>query len=336
MARSKRMDAVEEAGREGKNRNLARYYWVDIDKLERFGLVVWAPKEGANFISVIPPVDDDIFYAREVYVHYHVGGDKGPTHLCMRETKDVLTKKKWNKPCAVCDKRARLSENDATRESAEELKPSRRFLMYIADTSDLPEDATTKEMEKSGKKVQWYDSSPTFRDRITGVSENKRSGGWIDVSDPDNGKTVCFDRIGKGKKTKYENFALEARQPIPDKWLEVPDYDDVFLIPNYDEVAAEVDLKSYSEATEDEPEGRPRSRRERTVDEGAPSEEEPTRTRRTRRPVEDDPEEKTEEKPEEKPEEPKNSKEDENETTSGDDEVAAIRQRIKDKKRDKE
>lgn len=345
MAKS-RMEAVEVAGKEAKNKNLGRYYWVDIDKLERHGIVNWTPKEGANFISVIPPIDDTIFYAREVYVHYSVGGDKGPTHLCMKETKDVKTKKKWGKPCAVCDMRHKLAANSATRESAEELKPSRRFLFYIVDTSELPEDATIKEMEKAKKKVVWYDASPTFRDCITGASENKRKGGWIDVSDPDSGKTVCFDREGKGMKTKYKNFALEVRATIPDSWLEVPDYDDVLLIPDYDEVASEVDLISGGGSSE-ESEGRPRSRGAGSVGEDEPSGDDDSTPRR-RRPSADDEVEKVEEDkvnergrkevdskevkedpPEEEPEKPK---EETSDNDSGDDEVEAIKRRIREKR----
>lgn len=332
MAKSGRMSAVEDAAKDGERSNLTQYYWVDIDKMERFGLSNWAPKEGMNFISVIPPVDPEVFYAREVYVHYSVGGDKGPTHLCVKETRDAKTKKKWGKPCAVCDKRAKLAQREETKISADELKPSRRFLFYIIDTSDLPADATTKEMEKADKKICYYDGSPTFRDCVTGASKDKRGGGWVDVSDPDNGKTVCFDRVGKGMKTRYKNFALEPRVAIPDSWLEVPDYDAVLLIPDYDEVAAEVDLIIDTESPTRE--SSPRSRA--SVADDAPSEDEPTPRRGRETVVEDDAPSEDEPAParsraprEEPKEEPK---EEVKEGAVEEDEVEAIKRRIRKKR----
>ncbi len=256
-----RMGTIEEEGKDAGKTGGGSFYYVDKDSAERDGIDMFKAEQGANFITVLPPADDKQFYAREVFIHRDIG-PRNLTFLCMRHTRTAKTSKQeaveWGKPCAVCEKFDRVTAKNPDSELLKDLRPSRRFLFLFKDTSTLPADATMEEMEDAKLPTKWYDGSPRFRDCITGVSKEKRTGKYnVDVSDPDKGKTVCFDRVGQKKKTRYDGFQLEDRAPIPDSWLDTPDYDKLLLIPEYDVVKTNVEGMLAKPA---EGEGRTRGR----------------------------------------------------------------------------
>ena len=241
-----RMEEIEEQGKDAGKSGGGSFYYVDKDKAERDGLEMFKAGDGPNFITILPPEDPKQFYAREVFIHRDIG-PRNLTFLCMRHTRTAKTSKQeaveWNEPCAVCEKYDRTAAKNPDSEILKDLQPYRRFLFLLKDTSSLPADATEQEMEAANLPTNWYDGSARFRDCITKVSKDKRSGKYtVDVCDPDKGKTVCFDRSGKKKQTRYEAFQLEDRNPIPDSWLQsLPDFDTLLLRPEYEVVKTHVE-----------------------------------------------------------------------------------------------
>lgn len=270
-----RMDSIRKQRSEAGNRGYSDFLWVNKDKLDRAGIGQFKTEPGDNFIAIIPPLEDDIFWAKEIYVHYNVGVD-GKAFLC--------PKKMANESCIICEDRKRIKERDVDDERVKELRPSLRYLVFVVDTTN----STT---ENEG--IKWWDAPATVIDEITDMSANKRSGEIIDVSDPDDGRNIIFKRTGKGIGTRYGSVELETRDPIPDSWLEVISFEEALQIINLEKIEAE-----YS--------GEPSSSRRRgsssKKEEEQESEEKETSTGRRHRPANDEKEEKETKKESEKEE----------------------------------
>jgi hypothetical protein len=63
--------------------------------------------------------------------------------------------------------------------------------------------------------VQLYDAPSKVNNAILTLSKDRRTGKVIDISDPTEGKVLCFDRKGTGIKTEYEGFELQNDEPVP-------------------------------------------------------------------------------------------------------------------------
>jgi hypothetical protein len=181
-------------------------------------LPAYKAREGDNFLDIIPPEREDEYFGRKIYVHYDVGPDKEAV-LC-------LTKMK-KEPCPICEERGRLVNDD----DIKALYPTVRYLYIVVDRLNRDE-------EKKGP--QLYDAPATVNREILALSKNPRTSEVIDISDPDEGKTLYFERIGKTKtSTKYEGFRLIDRdEPIPDEWLDIPTFDEILVYKTYEEIDA--------------------------------------------------------------------------------------------------
>jgi len=77
---------------------------------------------------------------------------------------------------------------------------------------------------------------------IVAISKDRRTGKFIDVSDPVSGKDIEFTRVGTKRATTYEGFKLTDTGTPPPVWYQnVPDdFEEFILYPEYDRVYAEV------------------------------------------------------------------------------------------------
>jgi hypothetical protein len=90
------------------------------------------------------------------------------------------------------------------------------------------------------KGLRWFDAPSIIVNNILGLSKDKRTGKILDVSDPIDGRDVEFVRKGTGLNSKYEAFNLVKTEAIPKEWhTDVPTFDDVLLVPTYEQMKIE-------------------------------------------------------------------------------------------------
>jgi len=189
----------------------------------------WRPKEGPNYLNIIPPSDPEALFGYKTFVHYRVGG--GPDHF-------LCPKVMHNDPCPVCEERQRkikqLGPNQDYTQEIKDLFPSARVLYMVVDTSD------EKEIEKG---IQaWlapYDS--VQRKGIAPLCNQRRGkGGPIDISDPKLALDVYFTKEGtKKENTKYYGFStVESKINAEEFYNERPDnFEDMLVFATYEDIS---------------------------------------------------------------------------------------------------
>jgi len=191
------------------------FNYVDTNKLDRMGIGRYntKKKDGNNFIRIVAPSSTGPF-AREIWKHDNVGANNA-TFLCLD--------KMFGKACPICDQIAELKASGADNDTIKELNPSRRFLLFVVDT-------TSRETEEEGPK--WFDCPISIYKAVCTLSKDKRTGEKLDPTDPDNGRDVEFVR-NDGKRTEYTGYVLRETKPIPSSWYkDLPSFDEVLLVPN--------------------------------------------------------------------------------------------------------
>jgi hypothetical protein len=199
------------------------FYYVDTGKLERLGIAQHKIQATDNFIRIIPPLDENSFWAKEVFVHRNIGANNA-TFICL--------KKMFNKPCPICEYVEELRKKNPEDDIIGELIAYRRYLLFVYDVK-------SESTETEG--LKWLDVPKIIVENIVGLSKDKRTKEVLDVSDPSNGRDVEFVRKGTGLNSKYESFKLVDKNPIPDEWWkDVPTFDSVLLIPTYEQMLKEL------------------------------------------------------------------------------------------------
>jgi hypothetical protein len=306
---NRRKKAIKGASQEEAGRGLGRYRYVDLAKLERFGITEFKPEAEYNYMAVIPMndeahVDDDdlSMFCREIYVHTYIGVNT-LTFLCVKQMSDHFSEEKWNEPCAVCEYIQRLRQTHPDSPLIKEMKADLRYLFFIVDVSRFEKGATTKQMEDARLKVQWWNATSAVRGGVVQASSDPRTGEpEYDIADPDDGKTIIFFRTSE-KKYKCLNFRIEERNGIPYEWLDqVPfEFDDILKIPRYEDVKAEVEgIPADVQAGSTQETGNRRRRSERGSGDTTPAENTEPRSRgrrRTEEPVKTEPVEEKQEEP---------------------------------------
>jgi len=220
-----RIAAIREAKRISDRGGNRRWFTSD-QKLSELGMKSYAAKEGHNFIAIIPPKDPTKYFGHLVHVHYNVGPNKN-AFVCPTADR--------NARCPICEKRAQLEEEDAEvhKDLIYELRPSLRVLFFVVDMKDK---------STAAEGVQLYDAPNTVNQLVCGASTNPRTGEVIDISDPQEGKIMVFERVGKGRNTKYQNGKIEDRPPLLPEWLEgLPEFVDILDLASYEEIQASFD-----------------------------------------------------------------------------------------------
>lgn len=94
--------------------------------------------------------------------------------------------------------------------------------------------------ETQAEGIKLLEVPKTVNDEILMLSTDRKpgaTGAFIDISNSADGKLLIYTRTGKGLNTKYSGFVLEGRDPLLQSWLDdVPEFDEVIVIPTYDEI----------------------------------------------------------------------------------------------------
>lgn len=231
-----RLAGIQREREEQKKKDVSRFYYVDIDKLNRLGIKQFKARVGDNFIAVIPPSDSpEMYFARKVWVHGNIGPDR-LTFLCLRKTPDIITNVPLNEKCACCERCDVIAAQDAKDDRLVNLSASKRYLYWIVDLADLPQNPTTGMMEKANLPLMWWDAAPGVNDEISGLCQLRRGGGLINISHPDKGRIIVFTRTGQKTMTRYTRFGIEDRGALPKSWLNVPKFEDILRIGTYEDM----------------------------------------------------------------------------------------------------
>jgi len=214
---------LNEEYRKSITRGMSRYSFIDLAKCERLGIKQFKSQVGDNFIRIVTP-DISKFWAKEIFYHGKIGVNQR-TFIC--------SNKMYGKPCAVCEHLEALRLKNPDDERIAELNWSTRWLFFVYDVRDLT--------SASAKGLHYYDAPSTVKDGITGGQKVKRTGQLIEVESPTEGRDIEFTKTGSGLGTKYINFVLVDRNPIPQEWtMGIPDFLDIVISPDYDVVKGEV------------------------------------------------------------------------------------------------
>ncbi len=200
------------------------FEYVNTQILDRLGITKYKTEASDNFIRIMPPKDDTVMWAREVWVHRNIGAN-GVTLLC--------PKKMYNKPCPVCEAIEAMKAAKASDDEIKTIVATRRYLMFVYDV---------RNDETIAKGLRWYDAPGIVISNIVLLSKDKRTKEIIDVCDPVDGRDIEFVRKGSGLSSKYEAFNLVKTEAIPKEWYaNIPDFDDVLSKPSYDQIKSEFD-----------------------------------------------------------------------------------------------
>ena len=168
----------------------------------------YAPKKGDNWIRILPATFEGAEnYGLDIWIHFGVGPDEASV-LCPDSNKDLERFGFKRSRCPLCEARV-LAERTGDTKLADDLKPKRRVLVWIAD-----------QQEPGKGPLAW--AAPWTVDReIAKISRDKRTGTVYIVEHPDDGYDVSFDKEGEKDRTSYTAFQL-ARSPtaVPDAWLD--------------------------------------------------------------------------------------------------------------------
>jgi len=201
-------------------------------------LKLWKCGEAEHFLDIIPYLagrndpktpEGSWTYWFDVWVHYNVGATKD-VYICLART--------YRLPCPICEYRTEyMAEEDYDEDIAGNLKPSRRSIYNVVVYDTEKEEA---------KGVQVFDASHWLMERLlVALTKPARSrggqptGGYVTFSDPVKGKTISFERKGKGKEgTDFIGHKFEDRDyEIGENILEQAYcLDEIVHIPSYEEV----------------------------------------------------------------------------------------------------
>jgi hypothetical protein len=210
--------------------------FLNNDKMDELGLVEYkvGPDSDA-FLSVISPDPEKGVFGKRLYIHYNVG-PRNNTILCPAQMS--------GKKCPVCELRELAKKHDDAA-TADALRWAIKYLMFVVDME-------TDESENDGVKV--YIAPKTVVKNMISLSKNRRTGAFINLVDPKDGKVIVFRRDGKAKnKTDYNSFELEERDPLKKEWLDaVVDFDEILQQYSYDEIKNMMgEQENYGDEIED-------------------------------------------------------------------------------------
>lgn len=190
----------------------------------------WAGK-GDHIIDIIPYMagthdprnkEGEPAYVLDIEIHQYVGA--------MEEM--VVCLEQFGDPCPICEESRRLNREGADyKKEIKPLKPKRRAIynIIVRDGGD---------MEKKGNQV--FEIAHFFMEKhLAKIAKDPRGGGFTVFSDPDDGKSISFERTGTGaESTGYDGHRFVDRpEPITDDELEsAVCLDDLVNILDYNEI----------------------------------------------------------------------------------------------------
>ena len=187
------------------------------------GIPTYNPKENRNCVRIVPPFEAAEIGSWGLDVHFH--RNVGPNNDFA-----ICNNRMFSLNCYICE--LQTSELwDSDRELAKSYYPDWRILVWVIDRM-LPEDDPLY-----GVPILW--SCPrTLCEEILIQSTRKDADVVVDISDPDTGRDVYFDRIGTGVQTKYKGVQIgESDIPLGEEVLEhMDEFSEVLVVLEYDEV----------------------------------------------------------------------------------------------------
>lgn len=190
---------------------------------------------GENILDIIPYIagahdphvqEGEPTYGLEVYVHNKVGVNED-SYICLART--------FNRACPECEEQNRLRNEGADKDTLDLFKPSRRMLYNVLNYNSRQE-------EEKGVQV-WEASHWLFERLIVPLAKKPRragstGGGYIAFSDPDEGKSIRFEKTGERLSTDYVGHQfLDRDYKIEDAILNAAKIlDEIIYIPTYEEV----------------------------------------------------------------------------------------------------
>lgn len=245
-----RLDKINE---EYGNKDKKPYYEGAFRSLFTNEFPEWRPKESDNFVKILPPVQDDIYFGLEIWLHDSVGADRD-RFLCPKKMKEILTKRLMRKQedlpkeiadgrCPICEDQARMIKDL----KGETYKGNNEIISLFPDTRTVFMIIDDKDDDTRAEGVQVW-SAPTTKvnkDQILNlckIKRGERAGETIDISLPENEYTVAFTREGKTKeKTSYGGFSLEKSELTIEEVKEymklLPDkFEDILNFASYEEI----------------------------------------------------------------------------------------------------
>jgi len=202
------------------SRKFYGHSFINVDMLSDLKISEYKPVEGDNFIAIVPPKNTKTYIGKKLFTHGNIGVNNS-AYLC----NNVM----FGERCPICDEFQKLAKEETAWDDMKNFKWGVRYMFLVIDMHD---DTTV------AKGLQLYVAPKTVNDELLTLSEDRRTGAYIDIADPITGKTVMFKRTGmKKENTKYSGFSLEDRESIPAAILEaVPDWDILLNKADYDEV----------------------------------------------------------------------------------------------------
>ena len=243
-----------------KTKDMGSGFKTYFDSSKMDGVVTWWAGKGDHVIDIIPyeagtqdpeNSEGEPTYVLDILVHMRIGPTEEP----------VVCPEQYGKPCPVCEEMRRRSSADKDyKTEVKPLKASRRTLYNV-----IVRDGG--EMEKKGNQV--FEIAHYFMEKkLAKRAKDTRTGGITSFSDPDEGKSIGFEREGVGaKNTAYGNHEFMDREdPITDEELngalcldsliEVREYDDInelFTGESKEDSSDEGTSDSSDEGTSDSP-----------------------------------------------------------------------------------
>jgi len=232
---------------------------------------LWTPKEGDNYIRILPSCDKDFNIWCHIWIHYNPQSKK--YFLCPKE---MSPKNSSVSPCPVCEEYENLKDAGEEDKVCNQFKPGAKTLFFIIDRED----------EKKGVQVyaasRWQVAVSLFEQM-----EDKRRNVTLNIADSDEGYDVKVMREGSKRNTSYKAFIDRNPSPIGfDSWEDdLVSFGDIiaeeqpYKVIKTDFFGAGVDEEEEEEEEEDVPVHSPprkkgMSRREELEEENEEEEEE--------------------------------------------------------------
>ena len=202
-----------------------------VSYIQRGVIKMYVPREGKNRLRIIQPFEviELGFFGMEMHFHRSVGDEGEPLfgdYLCNSRMKNILRDCYEDiqipNTCFVC--KQQTSELwDENPDLAKTYYPDRRMWLFVIDL-----------LSDDKNEVLLWSCPWTLQEEIVSRSSAEETGAYMDVSHPVTGVPVSFERVGKGKLTKYVNVQV-FNNPLPlsddviDQMLE---FRDLIVIPS--------------------------------------------------------------------------------------------------------
>lgn len=183
------------------------------------GIEFWKCDEGEHLIDILPwfagddmPQDDfgnpvskkgQDDYVLDLFVHTYIGSMKEP-FVCPYEN--------FGEPCPICEHMKANFIDD--KDLYDKLRPKRRtvYLVWVHDS---------REERKKGPQI-WEVAHYFMEAELSELAKLPRGGGVVEFAHADSGKSIAFNKKGKGKKgIKFSAFKfIDREEELPDRILD--------------------------------------------------------------------------------------------------------------------